>query len=336
LDSIFNRFCKSTKEISVDEADLSVGDRKELHRLLADFNHFVLQHAFRQGKDADIHIGFFQSRAFTARASYFEGSDVIAISWEIVTALREEFAGAVNLPGLDWIEAPYRDAAARWLYTISIHSVFLHEFSHVWNGHTRLLDGRGVAFIDEAENPPEDRLSLLERRTLEFDADSFAGTNVVTFSQSRNLLFPFVNPSWDSNFGDGVTSMVMAAFAMHSVFRRFNEAAEFDHSLGRIHPAAPLRQRIIAETMARHAEEKYDYLEGSEVMLWGARLAENVRAQRIDAPLDDAALQATLGPEWVAFRNDLLRCWHTLRPQLDAFKLGGELAATQEVDDDAE
>lgn len=331
MSDVFESWCFQSGRTPLMAEQLKDDDQVEMVRSLMEFTKFNDLHARKRDTTVDLEVGFYKSSEFNAVASSYKATDVIAISWGIVTTLRNLFNDIMHFEKLSWIGEDQRDAAATWMYECALLFIFLHELGHVWNGHTSLVKAKGIAFLDEMNAFPDGSLGRLDRQMLEFDADSFAATNMFNYGTLSHP-FPSINPSWEQ-FGDGLTGFVMVAFSLHLLFRIFDRAADFDHEEKRIHPSAPLRQRIIADTLARRAEDGDRYMGALEVALWGMNLAEDAFAFRVGKPRDDNALQAVMGPEGERYIRKLLKHWHIIRPQLDPLKRGGVLPVAQAVED---
>ncbi len=331
MDSLFERMCAARGLKPLNREALNSTDQVEVSNWLEFFNWLNEQHARSRNPGLQIEIGFYDSHQFNAFATIFKLTDVIAVSWEVVKSLRDLFHDVLDLPVLTWIDGPYRPAAAAWLYRCGVHFIFMHELGHVWHGHTSLAEQHGIAFMDELTAFPDGTIGNLDRQTLEFDADAFAATNVLNYAVLSRP-FPVVNPSWE-DFGNGMTSLIMTAFSLHLLFRLYDKAADFDPHARRRYPSPPLRQVILAETMTAQAEEKGGFLSALEIIQWGITLAEEAYAKRQRMPVDDTAIQETMGPDGKKYIAKLIKHWHIIRPQLDPLKRGGLLAPTQEVDD---
>ncbi|MBY5399767.1 hypothetical protein HFN01_33785 [Rhizobium leguminosarum] len=337
MDTYFDRFCAAAGVIPLDGESLGYEDQEELVNCLRGFMTYAERHASSRKPGHHIEIGFFSADEVNAFAATWEGQDGIAISWGVVATLREAFMSAMRHPNsFSWIPTEARDAAGTWLYECSKFFVFLHELGHIWNGHTSLLVHRGVApFIEEIRAFGGGELGNLDRQTMEMDADGFASAGI--FSLGVGVMkFPAVHTGIEQEFGPGATQLAMVSLSIYFVFRLFDEAADFDGEENHAHPSPPLRQLIIAASLAAASARAGVFEEDNawQVILHGMTSAEDVYARHAQKPSDDAAFQAARSKEGKKYIDKLLRHWHILHPQLDQLKRGGILPPTQEILDD--
>ncbi|MGO6847984.1 hypothetical protein ACCS84_33190 [Rhizobium ruizarguesonis] len=337
MSDYFDRLCAAAGVLPLDGNCLSVEDRQALLDCLGQFTTYARLHASTRKPGHEIEIGFFNAPEVNAFAATWDGQDGIAISWGVVTTLRQAFRSALIPPDyFTWIPTEARDDAATWLYECSKFFVFLHELGHVWNGHTSLLVQRGIsAFIEEIRAFGDGTLGNLERQTMEMDADGFASANIFNLGVATHK-FPITHEGIEKEFGPGATQLAMVSLAIYFVFRLFDAAADFDDEEKHAHPSPPLRQLMIASALAvaAHNSGVFEEKNARQVIFQGMTAAEEVYARYAEKPIDDAAFQAAAGLEGGKYIRKLLRHWHVLRPQLDQLKRGGILPPTQKIADD--
>jgi len=332
----FERLCVEVGLTALDGEALCESDQEDMIGTLTQFNQLATNHANTRHPGHFIDIGFFDSDEVNAFAATWEGIDAIAISWGCTTVLRTLFDSALEKPGFPWVPDHQRISASMWLYECAKHFIFLHELGHIWNGHTSLLNQRGVLpFIEELSVFPDQGLGSLDRQTMEMDADGFAAANIFSLGLYVHK-FPTVNRQIEEEYGVGATGLAMASLAIYLVFRMYDEAIDFDHAAVRVHPSAPLRQRMIAGSLAVAAakENVFSSEQAMQLIVRGMSSAEDVYSRIRGTKRDDEAFIAALGEEGERYLRRLLRQWHILRPQLDPLKRGGVLPPVQDVPND--
>jgi hypothetical protein len=205
------------------------------------------------------------------------------------------------------VTAPRDPARARYVLELcycAFHFIYLHEFAHLFHGHVDWRERNSGALP-------------IQLQTLEFDADAFAGTDLL-----RAVLGTKNDPV---NRRHAVST---AVFAVYCLFRIHSNKLLDDDSFYRAgHPPMIFRQRsflggltemvyeeklismpelgkIIVQAMVE-AEEAYSLLTGS---------------QPLDAPQMVEGFER--GHELL---DRLLATWEKLMPELELLKQGGEL-----------
>lgn len=336
MEHYFEKMCAAADVAALDGEALEEANQEEMIVCIQQFSAYAKLHASTRRPGHNIEIGFFDDDQVNAFAATWQGEDAIAISWGVVTQLREAFSKVVFVPGrFAWLADDKRTSAATWLYECAKHFIFLHELGHIWNGHTSLINQKGIAsFIFELRAFGSDALGNLDLQTMELDADGFAAANIFNLGVIHNA-FPSVNPKLEDAYGPNATNLAMVAFAVYFVFRMFDEAADFDDEETYSHPSPPLRQRLIAATLAAHAERNGLMSEANAwpIIAAGVNAAEDLFALYAGKERDDQAMKEAFGPEGEKYTKKLLRHWHILRPQLDKLKRGGVLPEVQPFDD---
>ena len=337
MQDYFERLCEAAGVSAVDAEQLSFEDQAELIACLQLFEGFAIHHAQTRKPGHHIEIGFFAADDVNAFAATWEEQDAIAISWGVVTVFRKFFTNLMAADVMKWIGPEDREAAAQWFYDCAKCFVFIHELGHIWNGHTSLINNRGVMpFLYEISAFPDGKLGNLDRQTMEMDADGFAAANIFNMGVVVNK-FPAVSSEIEDRFGEGATHLAMVAMATYLVFRMFDAAADFDDEALHAHPSPPLRQFIINGALIAQAAKSGIFSEKTavDVTLTGVLTAEHVYAKAMGKKIDDSALKAAFSEQGQKFSRKLLRNWHVLRPQLDLLKRGGILPPVQDIPDDA-
>lgn len=205
------------------------------------------------------------------------------------------------------VPAPRDSTRARYALELcycAFHFMYLHEFAHLFHGHINWLErNRGA--------------SPIQRQTLEFDADGFAGTDLLAAVLG--------------NKKNGVNlrhALFTAIFAVYCVFRIFSKKLLEDDSAHRAnHPPLIYRQRFFLGGLLEMAyEEKFIPMpEFGDIFVQAMVQAEIAYSLLTNSSILDAPqmVEPFEGGDELAGR--LLATWEKLMPELEPLKQGGEL-----------
>ncbi len=280
-----------------------------------------------------IKVGYFDSSKPNGCAAILDGQDIIGISSEVPKLKEGLFREIIEQPFFAEIPDHEQEGAVSWLGDCAQHFLFWHELAHVWNGHTSFQAKAGVLFIDEL-SAVSDKLGNLDYQTMEMDADGFAAAT--SFNHLSRFAFPHRLTAIEGKLGPGTTSLTLGMVAIYLLFRLFDAAADFDDEERKSHPSPPLRQRLIAGSLAAQAKRSGAMEERAalSIVLAAAHLGENLYADSRRIPRDSNAFDEALGERGDLYQRKLLRHWRVLRPQLDVLKRRGTLVPVQDIPDE--
>jgi hypothetical protein len=234
---------------------------------------------------------------------------------------------------------PDRNDYALKLSWIARNFILEHEMCHIFNGHVDWLNQRKkIGALEETGALPTSTLSLINRQTLEMDADCYGATYAVleifrNGGPTHTLGNPFMNSYKDA--------MYAIHFALYATFRLFHNKplGEIGDLLGNnIHPPAVLRQFIALAAMASRTIDNTDVsrhldaLEHTEIATRAMRGVEAAflflsrRAWDSKSAFDDARFPEGISEACLAALNKLQNNWRNLREELQPFRRGARLA----------
>ncbi|MFZ3005836.1 MAG: hypothetical protein WA047_06645 [Phenylobacterium sp.] len=206
----------------------------------------------------------------------------------------------------------------------AIRAVVDHEFGHIKNGHLELKQSRGA------------KLTHVEKRALEFDADAFACNMAFGDAGSR------LGMAWSIlNGGDGPTeplvhasiedAIPLLAAIQYVIFRLFDDWTRPLDCWSGSHPPAILRAAICST----HFEENLKRLG-----MMNDLSAHRERVAEVTVAIERALPQAAPGNIERLFDAVLLKgpyiheigaAWNAIRDELDANKKGGSIAPKHDL-----
>lgn len=327
----FSEMCKATGRTELDVSKLSDVERNEVYQTLVHFDAWQGEYARTRKPGFGIEIGFLEGNSINALAITWNSQDFIAIN---IGVIRDIFDLANNLMAnghIPWLQSEdEKHATARWIFDCAKHLIFFHEMGHIWNGHTSWILDKKVPYIAELEAFPLTDEESLDRRTLEFDADSFAISNLFV-SAMRNR--PPVLFQEMENRADGSTALYLMGFAVY-VSRRIFYRAEDQFQERGTHPSLLLRQAIFLSTAGTMFFEESETNNGRlNAVTEGVIAAEKAAASHLHDGWDARFFQEYASLKWHDEEKVLLRNWHKLYPKLNELKRGGSLPLPQDLDD---
>lgn len=171
-----------------------------------------------------------------------------------------------------------RSDAAKFFVSICFEFILLHEVAHIIMGHLDYLENKQVTDVSFSEVIKCERITKLERHTLEWDADSFAVSYFVNWwidhhkNKKQDERIPFL-------FNDPYLGFFHLSYAFYMAFRVFG--FQFDPTkpyLEGSHPPIRIRQHMINCTITTLVMNRYPEIDISQV----AKAEESFLACEID------------------------------------------------------
>ncbi|MBD8548024.1 hypothetical protein [Sphingomonas sp. CFBP 8760] len=234
-------------------------------------------------------------------------------------------------------EDPPRQRLHAKLSFLALQYVFLHEFAHIYNGHTDWLRDHGkLSLISEVAVPSIEKFSGIDRQTIEWDADSSAIQMLL-----EHVLQPKVDhvdgiSRWDipdgNGFGtmrEGIYACILACQVIHMLYETF-EAIPLDDITDAEHPHPAARQHEVFATIANVLSYRtgWDFEEVADLSgdaitglygAWTKVFNDDFAWPRMLADPDVIDLNVTLIERYT-------EQWALIRDELDKLKRGGQLA----------
>ncbi|UBF26447.1 hypothetical protein K9N68_00035 [Kovacikia minuta CCNUW1] len=233
---------------------------------------------------------------------------------------------------------PDRKAYADILTNMALDFLIDHEIAHLRNGHVDYLChySNKAPFIMEAVGKNLNEHLSLTYQTLEMDADSVAlqynFLAILDYSKSirdktKNL------QSWEKPYIREDIAIFSLLYAIYFVFRIFNQQSwSIDELKTSSHPPTPLRYQMIFELVNKvankHGYKNFTYRKNKLLRLNRIVLSEAENAIELLTGKRDnlRGIKNALHPKSYSHITALLNHWKIIRPELDSFNRGGNLA----------
>lgn len=231
-----------------------------------------------------------------------------------------------------------------WQLTVlAFDFLFLHELTHLRNGHLELWRERGLSnVLVEAYGPPMSSEVARLRRTLESDAD--AGAILLTTNVAQFMGQELAQGKGPSDHDERKARVFLcgtqkqathsATFAAYVIFRLFDHDKLWDWPSQKAepYPKASLRLYMIAATTKEFCRTRPNYgydpetfdAEQDQVILAAERACARIAGQNLDV----SGITSVTGPGLDEFTRDFQSCWKEIVPELEKHKRGGRLAGT--------
>jgi hypothetical protein len=242
---------------------------------------------------------------------------------------------------INWIVPRIGDEAraglAAKLSWQALHYVFLHEFCHIYNGHTDWRDSRRqLGILSEINIPNLDGFAGVKRQTIEWDADSGAVHMLLRNILNAKLDDVDTVTRWtlpaQNDFGtvsDGVSATILACQIVHMLFDGLSGLSSKD-IVKSYHPHPAVRQHLlmtgVIHALTFRTGVKYTtympYLESAVTALfvsWTKVFQDDFMWPRILSEPTVVNLQGMLIERYT-------EQWALMHDDLDKLKRGGRIA----------
>lgn len=311
------------------------GWQNEISKSLAYFNHLIGDRALYTKPGHQVAVGYLEDMSWNARATTIDGNDVIAIffgllrdSYLISRAIADR---GVDLPWANLDSPELKREMGHFLHQAMVTFVFLHEQGHIWSGHTDFWGAKyGSRTIDELRGDPA---ALLDRQTIEMNADGYAASNTVSTALHH---FHTYSPRWlsaefDSKYCAGASMVATALFAVYLSFRGWDQAWRLEGMEQRFYPASPMRMSMILNASLEALRMRGLQTErGVDLVTEVMKAGERAHAAITGEPENPSVIIQTFSTEGIIYLRKLLRHWAVLRPELDKLKRGGNLPPVED------
>ena len=241
---------------------------------------------------------------------------------------------------------PVRYAFGQYLASVAFDILFFHELTHLRNGHLDLLNacGSACALVELDAAADQDIGGDGLRRALEADADcgailwalNLAHDKAARVVQSREHFasdeaYEGARAMWGTH-ALATRSTTFAAYVLFRIMAGY-DARPRRQPTGR-YPSPPARFRIINETiraMMIRSPEAYEFnaLTFDAEQLATMSAAESACAAICGRDPNLAQMLDDANAEFMLFTVEFVRTWAEIRPELERYKRGGNLAPAQ-------
>jgi len=249
--------------------------------------------------------------------------------------------GAVDLVSMAadlYVEEPSdskRKSLSDFMQKVALRFFVLHEFGHIWNGHTS-FDNKEVhqlKVISELRAAGSVEERAIEDQTLEMDADAFAVGLVLEHAESGDDYELPIIPDLEQ-IRPGASRIFFALVSLYYAFRIFdvNTFQEDDYK-NLDHPPIPARIDAIMNTAVAYLNEKmgWEIGQAAGIVLISARMSEKNYIDVTGKNKEEFDTSIYTNDLYEPYRKLLLKEWHRLYPLLNKSKRGGNLAPPREI-----
>jgi hypothetical protein len=238
-------------------------------------------------------------------------------------------------------KCPVRARLAGEISEIAIDFLFLHELTHIQNGHLEYLRyHRNRNHLSEAFESTETAEDKLILQTLEWDADcgGIDRTLIYTFNAGRRLMpqldrfTPDLRLMIERAYASPESIARFVQFAIYTSFRLFAVEWTWEKQPYLTHPLhayrmASLLVALDAILQKRGEALNYSAAEFADASIKTIEQAEVAFSTLTGDPPDLDPLMSVFGnTRHVEYVAELERTWKEMRPTLDRYKRGGTLA----------
>lgn len=228
------------------------------------------------------------------------------------------------------------------LAQIALDFLFFHEITHLRNGHVDYIKQHSISsYLDETEVQNQVTVSNEIRQALEVDADCGAIRQTLNAALrfKRRLANPLSTaPQQDyiamecvyGSLEKAIRSVLFSAYMLFRIFEVDIWCRETQPKYS--HPFHPLRMFLITEVLyeifsqvPEYGFDPSDFLKLSEKVILEA---ENACGLVKGEPPDMRGIYSVVSQEsgFLYYINDFKKTWANIRPELDIYKRGGQLA----------
>lgn len=239
-------------------------------------------------------------------------------------------------------KCPIRYIYADNLMITALTFLFFHEVTHLRNGHLEYIkDELGYLYWQEAVSTGEKKLAPLVHQTLEMDAD--CGAVLMTLNESykliqlvsslKNEVDPNILRAFKFSHGDNESATKTVVFSTYILFRLFDISEwSYYYQYEQSHPQPPIRMLWITATLHEIFLQKPTYM--YDYNIFGKDAAKTIieaeiacgKIQNEQADMRGIASVITNTYMKKEYLTKLEKVWKTIRPQLENYKRGGNLA----------